>query len=69
MKTSRVVVLTGGVVAGVLAAMASCGPTPTPCRTDEPGFNNADCYDDGSWDINTRDVYAGNRNLDVETRK
>ena len=39
------------------------------CRTDEPGFNNADCYDDGSWDINTRDVYAGNRNLDVETSK
>ncbi|MDE2406976.1 MAG: TonB-dependent receptor [Xanthomonadaceae bacterium] len=37
------------------------------CRTDEPGMSNADCYDDGSWDINTRDVYAGNRNLEVET--
>ena len=39
------------------------------CRTDEPGYGNADCYDDGSWDINTRDVYAGNRNLEVETSR
>ncbi|MGN6222389.1 TonB-dependent receptor domain-containing protein [Pseudoxanthomonas sp.] len=39
------------------------------CRTEEPGFSDGDCYDDGSWDINTFDVYAGNMDLDVETSK
>jgi len=39
------------------------------CRTDEPGFSDADCYDDGTWDINTFDVYTGNIDLDVETSK
>lgn len=39
------------------------------CRTDEPGFNNGACYDDGGWDTNTLDVYAGNEELDVETSK
>lgn len=39
------------------------------CRTDEPGFSDGDCYDDGSWDINTFDVYTGNMDLDVETSK
>ena len=39
------------------------------CRTDEPGFSDGDCYDDGSWDISTFDVYRGNLDLDVETSK
>ncbi|MCH6484855.1 TonB-dependent receptor [Pseudoxanthomonas sp. LH2527] len=39
------------------------------CRTDEPGFSDAECYDDGTWDINTFDVYTGNIDLDVETSK
>ncbi|MEF9978979.1 MAG: TonB-dependent receptor, partial [Thermomonas sp.] len=39
------------------------------CRTDEPGYSDADCYDDGSWDVNTFDVYTGNMQLDVETSK
>jgi outer membrane receptor protein involved in Fe transport len=39
------------------------------CRTDEPGFNNGKCYDEGDWDTNTLDVYAGNEELDVETSK
>lgn len=39
------------------------------CRTDDPSFSNDDCYDDGSWDINTRDVYTGNRDLEVETSR
>ncbi|MGX5731498.1 TonB-dependent receptor [Pseudoxanthomonas beigongshangi] len=39
------------------------------CRTEEPGFSDGDCYDDGSWDINTFDVYTGNMDLDVETSK
>ncbi len=39
------------------------------CRTDEPGFSDADCYDDGSWDVSTFDVYTGNMELDVETSK
>ncbi|MCA0392596.1 MAG: TonB-dependent receptor [Proteobacteria bacterium] len=39
------------------------------CRTDEPGWSDVECYDDGSWDINTRDVYAGNKDLAVETSK
>lgn len=39
------------------------------CRTDEPSMSNADCWDDGSWDIATRDVYSGNRNLQVETSR
>lgn len=39
------------------------------CRTDEPGMSDGDCYDDGSWDANTMDVYAGNMKLDVETSK
>lgn len=39
------------------------------CRTDEPSYSNADCYDDGSWDGATFDIYKGNLNLDVETSK
>ena len=39
------------------------------CRTDEPGFSDGDCYDDGSWDANTFDVYQGSMGLDVETSK
>ena len=41
------------------------------CRTDPDaeGFSDADCYDDGTWDVNTFDVYAGNMELDVETSK
>lgn len=39
------------------------------CRRDEPGFTDGDCYDDGSWDVSTFDVYTGNQNLDVETSK
>ncbi|WAC62220.1 TonB-dependent receptor [Pseudoxanthomonas sp. SL93] len=39
------------------------------CRTDEPGFTDGECYDDGTWDINTFDVYTGNMDLDVETSK
>lgn len=39
------------------------------CRTDEPSYGNGDCYDDGSWDVQTRDVYRGNPNLAVETSK
>jgi iron complex outermembrane receptor protein len=39
------------------------------CRTDEPGFSDDECYDDGTWDINTFDVYTGNMDLDVETSK
>lgn len=39
------------------------------CRTDEPGFSNFDCYDDGTWDISTLDAYSGNRKLQVETSR
>ena len=39
------------------------------CRTDEPGFSDGDCYDDGSWDVSTFDVYSGNMDLEVETSK
>ena len=39
------------------------------CRTDEPGLSDGECYDDGSWDISTRDVYSGNQALGVETSK
>ncbi|QIL19603.1 TonB-dependent receptor [Thermomonas sp. HDW16] len=39
------------------------------CRTDEPGMSDGDCYDDGSWDVSTFDVYTGNMQLDVETSK
>ncbi len=39
------------------------------CRTDEPGFSDGECYDDGSWDISTFDVYRGNPDLEVETSK
>jgi outer membrane receptor protein involved in Fe transport len=39
------------------------------CRTDEPGFSDGDCYDDGYWDVSTFDVYSGNMELDVETSK
>ena len=41
------------------------------CRTDPDaeGFSDGDCYDDGTWDVNTMDVYAGNMQLDVETSK
>ncbi|WP_298576942.1 TonB-dependent receptor [uncultured Luteimonas sp.] len=37
------------------------------CRTAEPGMSNGDCYDDGSYDVSTFDVYTGNMQLDVET--
>ncbi len=39
------------------------------CRSDEPGFSDGECWDDGSWDSNTLDVYSGNTQLDVETSK
>ena len=39
------------------------------CRSDEPGFSDDECYDDGSWDGATFDVYTGNMELDVETSK
>ena len=39
------------------------------CRTDSPGMSNGECYDDGSWDVSTFDVYTGNMQLDVETSK
>ncbi|RZA16750.1 MAG: TonB-dependent receptor, partial [Lysobacteraceae bacterium] len=39
------------------------------CRTEEPGFSDDECYDDGSWDGSTFDVYTGNMQLDVETSK
>ena len=39
------------------------------CRTDEPGYTDGECYDDGSWDVSTFDVYTGNMELDVETSK
>ncbi|KAF1714036.1 TonB-dependent receptor [Pseudoxanthomonas yeongjuensis] len=39
------------------------------CRTDEPGFTDDECYDDGTWDVSTFDVYNGNMELDVETSK
>ena len=39
------------------------------CRTEAPGLSDDECYDDGSWDANTMDVYAGNERLDVETSK
>ena len=39
------------------------------CRTDEPGLSDGECWDDGSWDVNTRDVYRGNRALEVETSR
>lgn len=39
------------------------------CRTAEPGVDNGYCYDDGSYDVSTFDVYAGNMALDVETSK
>ncbi|HEV7269180.1 TonB-dependent receptor [Pseudoxanthomonas sp.] len=39
------------------------------CRTEEPGFSNDECYDDGSWDGATFDVYNGNMDLDVETSR
>ncbi|WP_300620134.1 TonB-dependent receptor [Dokdonella sp.] len=39
------------------------------CRSEEPGFSNGECYDDGSWDVSTFDVYSGNRRLNVETSK
>ncbi|MGE8281220.1 MAG: TonB-dependent receptor plug domain-containing protein [Stenotrophomonas sp.] len=39
------------------------------CRQDEPGFSNGECWDDGGWDTNTLDIYAGNKQLDVETSK
>ncbi|HSX65295.1 MAG TPA: TonB-dependent receptor, partial [Pseudoxanthomonas sp.] len=39
------------------------------CRTAEPDATDGYCYDDGSYDINTFDVYAGNMELDVETSK
>lgn len=39
------------------------------CRSDEPGYSNGDCYDEGDWDTSTRDVYSGNRKLHVETSK
>ncbi|MBS0216155.1 MAG: TonB-dependent receptor [Proteobacteria bacterium] len=39
------------------------------CRTDVPGASNGFCYDDGSWDGATFDVYHGNEALNVETSK
>ncbi len=39
------------------------------CRTAEPGWSDDDCYDDGSYDGATFDVYTGNLDLDVETSK
>ena len=39
------------------------------CRTDEPGYSDDECYDDGSWDGATFDVYSGNMALDVETSR
>ena len=39
------------------------------CVPYEPTFSDDDCYDDGTWDINTFDVYTGNMDLDVETSK
>jgi outer membrane receptor protein involved in Fe transport len=39
------------------------------CRIDEPGYGDGDCYDDGSWDVSTFDVYTGNLALDVETSR
>ncbi len=41
------------------------------CRIDPEaaGFSDDDCYNDGTWDINTRDVYVGNMALDEETSK
>ncbi len=39
------------------------------CRSDEPGYSDDECYDDGSWDGSTFDVYTGNMELDVETSK
>jgi iron complex outermembrane receptor protein len=39
------------------------------CRTEEPGFSDGDCYDDGSWDVSTFDVYNGNMALKEETSK
>ncbi|MEP6908198.1 MAG: TonB-dependent receptor [Pseudoxanthomonas sp.] len=39
------------------------------CRTAEPDATDGYCYDDGSYDINTLDVYSGNTDLDVETSK
>ena len=39
------------------------------CRSAEAGWSDADCYDDGGYDVPTFDVYTGNINLDVETSK
>src|SRR5690606_37856884 len=41
------------------------------CRTENPDATDAGCYDwdYGNYDANTMDVYAGNMQLDVETRK
>ena len=39
------------------------------CRTAEPGATDAYCYDDGSYDVSTFDVYSGNMALDVETSR
>ena len=39
------------------------------CRTAEPGATDAYCYDDGSYDVATFDVYSGNMALEVETSK
>ncbi len=39
------------------------------CRTAEPGATDDYCYDDGSYDVSTFDVYRGNMELDVETSK
>ncbi|WP_417474829.1 TonB-dependent receptor domain-containing protein [Luteimonas mephitis] len=39
------------------------------CRTAEPGASDGYCFDDGSYDVSTFDVYNGNPRLDVETSK
>ncbi|MCW5569070.1 MAG: TonB-dependent receptor, partial [Dokdonella sp.] len=39
------------------------------CRSAEPGVSDGYCYDDGSYDVSTFDVYSGNIGLDVETSR
>ena len=39
------------------------------CRLDDPGASNDFCYNDGSWDGPTYDVYKGNKDLQVETSR
>ena len=39
------------------------------CRTAEPDATDGYCFDDGSYDVSTFDVYNGNPELGVETSK